>query len=103
MSNLIWIDLDVAAGWLSSNRDDVMCLIREGSLGSKRRSRETFVVRADDVRCLAEFWTVRKPRKARTHFRKRYPNPIVGSSPGDRAATSFKASYPEMPFSPGKA
>jgi hypothetical protein len=70
MTNLIWIDLDEAAGWLSSNPDDVMSLIREGILGSKRRSRDNIVVRADDVSCLAEFWTDRRPKK-RTDRSKR--------------------------------
>jgi hypothetical protein len=71
MNNLIWINLDDAAGWLSSKPDDVMCLIREGVLGSKRRRHENIVVRADDVRCLAQFWTFRKAGRRRTHFRKR--------------------------------
>jgi hypothetical protein len=71
MTNLIWIDLDDAAGWLSTRPDDVMCLIREGVLGAKRRSNENVVVRADDVRCLAEFWTPRTPKRHRSRCRKR--------------------------------
>jgi hypothetical protein len=71
MTNVTWIDLDAAAGWLSSNPDDVMSLVRDGILGSKRKSRENFVVRADDVRCLAELWMVIKPRRPRVHCRTR--------------------------------
>jgi hypothetical protein len=64
-NNVIWIDLDDAARWLSSKPDDVMCLIREGVLGSKRRPHEDFVVRADDVTCLAELWTPKTPKRRR--------------------------------------
>ena len=66
MTKLIWIELDVAAGWLSSNPDEVMSLIRDGTLGSKRRRHDDVVVRAGDVRCLAEIWTVRTPKRRRT-------------------------------------
>jgi hypothetical protein len=70
MTNLIWIDLEVAAGWLSSDPNEVMTLIRDGSLCAKRRRHANVVVRADDVRCLAEFWSVRTPPRRRPHFRK---------------------------------
>ena len=69
MTNLIWIDLEVAAGWLSSDPNEVMTLIRDGTLCAKRRRHANVVVRADDVRCLAEFWTVKTPRRPRPHFR----------------------------------
>jgi hypothetical protein len=70
MTNLIWIDLEVAAGWLSSDPNLVMTLIRDGTLCAKRRRHANVVVRADDVRCLAEFWTVKTRRRRRPHFRK---------------------------------
>ena len=70
MTNLIWIDLEVAAGWLSSDPNLVLTLIRDGTLCAKRRRHANVVVRADDVRCLAEFWTVKTPRRPRPHFRK---------------------------------
>ena len=70
MNNLIWIDLNVAAGWLSSNPDEMMILIRDGTLGAKRRRHGNVVIRADDVRCLAEVWTARTPTKRRPQLRK---------------------------------
>ena len=69
MTNLIWIDIDDAAGWLSSKPEDVMCLVREGILGSKRGPHEDLVVRANDVRFLAEFWTAITPKRPRTRSR----------------------------------
>jgi hypothetical protein len=65
MTTVTWIDLDVAAGWLSTKPEDVMTLVREGVLGSKRLSRDTFVVRADDVRSLARLWVPKRPRRRR--------------------------------------
>jgi hypothetical protein len=71
MTDLIWIDIDDAAGWLSSKPEDVMCLVREGILGSKRARHGNFVVRGDEVSCLAEFWPPRMARRPRARSRKR--------------------------------
>jgi hypothetical protein len=65
MTTVTWIDLDVAAGWLATKPDDVMTLIREGVLGSKRLTRDTFVVCAADVKSLARFWVPKRPRRSR--------------------------------------
>jgi hypothetical protein len=65
MTTVTWIDLDVAAGWLATKPDDVMTLIREGVLGSKRLTRDTFVVRAADVKSLARFWVPKRPKRRR--------------------------------------
>jgi hypothetical protein len=81
MTTVTWIDLDVAAGWLATKPDDVMTLIREGVLGSKRLTRDTFVVCAFDVESLAHFWVPKRPKRRRatrprqtTDARKLLPN-----------------------------
>jgi hypothetical protein len=65
MTNVMWIDLDAAAGWLSSSPEDVMTLIREGVLGAKRISRCGFVVSTADVKTLARFWIRQKANRRR--------------------------------------
>ena len=50
MNTVIWIDLDEAARLLSTGRNKVMCLIREGLLDSKRRRHAGIVVRATRLR-----------------------------------------------------
>ena len=65
MNTVIWIDLDEAARLLSTGRNKVMCLIREGLLDSKRRRHAGIVVRADEVKGLAEAFNGRKPRRRR--------------------------------------
>jgi hypothetical protein len=65
MNTVIWIDLDEAARLLSTGRDKVMCLIREGLLDSKRRRYTGIVLRADEVEGLAEAFNLRKPRRRR--------------------------------------
>jgi hypothetical protein len=69
MTTATWIDLDTAAGWLSTKPEHVMTLLREGVFGSKRITRDTFVVRADDVRSLARFWVPKRPRRRRARYR----------------------------------
>jgi hypothetical protein len=66
MTNVMWIDLDAAAGWLSSSPEDVMTLIREGVLGAKRISRCDLVVRGADVKTLARFWIRQRANRRRT-------------------------------------
>jgi hypothetical protein len=65
MTNVNWIDLDAAAGWLSINPEGVMNLIHEGVLGSKRITRDTVAVWAGDVKSLARFWIPKRPRRRR--------------------------------------
>ena len=65
MTNVNWIDVDAAAGWLESRPEDVINLIREGVLGSRRISRDDLVVRAVDVKTLALFWVPKRPKRRR--------------------------------------
>ena len=70
MTSVTWINLDVAAGWLSMNPEAVMSLIREGVFGSKRVTRDTLVVRAEDVKNLARFWVPKRRRRRRVPCRR---------------------------------
>jgi hypothetical protein len=71
MNTVIWIGLDEAARWLSTGPDEVICLIQEGLLDSKRSRHAGIVVRADEVERLAEAFKGRKPRRRRVAVQKR--------------------------------
>ncbi len=60
MMNATWMEVDEAARWLATSRRDVVCLIREGVLGTMRGRFENLVVRAADVQCLAELFSGRR-------------------------------------------
>jgi hypothetical protein len=70
MNTVIWIEIDEAARWLSTRPDEVICLIQEGLLGSKRSRPADIVVRADEVERLAKAFKVRKPRSRRVAVQK---------------------------------
>ena len=73
MNTMIWIDLDEAARWLETRPDEVICLIQEGLLDSKRYRHAGIVVRADEVERLAKAFKGRNPRRRRVAFPKREP------------------------------
>ena len=67
MTNLSWIDLDAAAGWLSTQPDEVMSLIRDGLLGSKRTARRRNCRLGRRRRRLARLW-IRNRGQRRNRF-----------------------------------
>jgi hypothetical protein len=65
MNSVIWIDIDEAAQGLSTRPDDVICLVQEGLLDSKRRRPADILVRADEVERLAKAFKGRNRRRRR--------------------------------------
>jgi hypothetical protein len=59
MSRHRWIDIDEAALWFLVRPEELWCLIQDGLLSSRDRSRDDIVVRVDEVRRLADVF---KPR-----------------------------------------
>ena len=65
MNTLIWIDLDEAARLLSAHPEEMICLIREGLLESKRSRHAGIVVRVDEVERLATAFEGSNQRRRR--------------------------------------